>query len=98
METMKLPPVQAACVWRGIDLEANRSWEFSLSEAQKAELETALQTIQDRGLRLAEITSEHAIRGTFCDLAVKVEGALALLIEVKAVGHELRDQIGRAHV
>lgn len=60
METMKLSPVQAACVWRGIDLEADRSWEFSLSEAQKAELETALQNIQDRGLRLAEITSEHA--------------------------------------
>jgi hypothetical protein len=42
--------------------------------------------------KYAEITSEHAIRGTFCDLAVKVEGALALLIEVKAVGLELRDQ------
>jgi hypothetical protein len=26
--------------------------------------------------KYAEITSEHAIRGTFCDLAVKLDGAL----------------------
>ena len=34
--------------------------------------------------KYAEITSEHVIRGTFCDLAVKLDGTLALLIEVKA--------------
>lgn len=42
--------------------------------------------------KYAEITSEHAIRGTYCDLAVKIDGALAILIEVKAIGTELRDQ------
>jgi len=26
--------------------------------------------------KYAEITSEHAIRGTFCDLAVKIDGHL----------------------
>jgi hypothetical protein len=41
--------------------------------------------------KYTEITSEHAIRGTFCDLAVKLDGALSLLIEVKAVGLELKD-------
>ena len=41
--------------------------------------------------KYAEITSEHAIRGTFCDLAVKIDSKLAFLIEVKAVGLELRD-------
>src|SRR4051812_34306163 len=41
--------------------------------------------------KYAEITSEHMIRGTFCDLAVKLDGALALLIEVKAIGLELKD-------
>jgi hypothetical protein len=41
--------------------------------------------------KYAEITSEHAIRGTYCDLAVKLEGRLALLIEVKAIGLDLRD-------
>jgi hypothetical protein len=41
--------------------------------------------------KYTEITSEHAIRGTFCDLAVKLDGALSLLIEVKAIGLELKD-------
>lgn len=42
--------------------------------------------------KYAELTSEHSIRGTFCDLAVKIENKLALLIEVKAIGTELREQ------
>lgn len=33
-----------------------------------------------------ELTSEHQIKGTFCDLAVKIDGKLRLLIEVKAAG------------
>ncbi len=42
--------------------------------------------------KYAEITSEHMIRGTFCDLAVKLDGTLAFLIEVKAIGLELKEQ------
>lgn len=42
--------------------------------------------------KYAEITSEHMIRGTFCDLAIKLDGALAFLLEVKAIGLELKDQ------
>ncbi len=42
--------------------------------------------------KYTEITSEHMIRGTFCDLAVKLDGALAFLIEVKAIGLELKEQ------
>src|SRR5690242_10707770 len=41
--------------------------------------------------KYAEITSEHAIRGTYCDLAIKIDGRLALLIEVKAIGLGLKD-------
>jgi len=41
--------------------------------------------------KYSELTSEHAIRGTFCDLAIKVDGALQALIEVKAIGLELKD-------
>lgn len=33
-----------------------------------------------------ELTSEHQIKGTFCDLAIKIDGKLRLLIEVKAAG------------
>lgn len=42
--------------------------------------------------KYSEITSEHMIRGTFCDLAVKISGNLAFLLEVKAIGSELKDQ------
>lgn len=39
-----------------------------------------------------EITSEHAIKKTFCDLAIKIDGTTRLLIEVKAAGLQLKDQ------
>lgn len=38
-----------------------------------------------------ELTSEQQIRGTYCDLAVKIEGKIRYLIEVKAAGIELND-------
>lgn len=38
-----------------------------------------------------EITSEKAIRGTFCDIAVKLDGKIKYLIEVKAVGIDLKE-------
>jgi len=41
--------------------------------------------------KYAEITSEHLIRGTFCDLALKLDGELRLLIEAKAIGLELKE-------
>jgi predicted type IV restriction endonuclease len=42
--------------------------------------------------KYSEITSEHMIRGTFCDLAIKLDGKLSFLLEVKAIGTELKDQ------
>ena len=42
--------------------------------------------------KFVEITSEHAIRGTYCDLALKIDGSLEMLIEVKAIGLELKEQ------
>jgi hypothetical protein len=41
--------------------------------------------------KYTEITAEHQIKGTFCDLALKVDGKLTLLIEVKAIGSELKE-------
>jgi hypothetical protein len=41
--------------------------------------------------KYTEITSEHAIKGTFCDLAVKIDGTVKYLIEVKAIGLDLKD-------
>lgn len=39
-----------------------------------------------------EITSEFAIRGTFCDLAIRLENKVSLLIEAKAIGLDLKEQ------
>ena len=41
--------------------------------------------------KFTEITSEYEIRSTYCDLAIKVEGDVKYLIEVKAIGLDLRE-------
>ena len=41
--------------------------------------------------KYSEITRELCIRGTFCDLATRVDGKFQLLIEVKAIGLDLKD-------
>jgi len=38
-----------------------------------------------------ELTSEHQIKATYCDLAVKIAGKLRLLVEVKSAGSSLAD-------
>jgi hypothetical protein len=42
--------------------------------------------------KYSEITSEFSIRGTYCDLAIKLDNKLATLIEAKAIGLELKEQ------
>jgi hypothetical protein len=42
--------------------------------------------------KYTELTGEYAIRGTYCDLAVKFENKLAILCEVKAIGMALDDR------
>lgn len=41
--------------------------------------------------KYSEITSEYAIRNSYVDLAIKIGGKLQLLIEVKAIGLDLKD-------
>jgi predicted type IV restriction endonuclease len=41
--------------------------------------------------KYTELTSEQAIRGTFCDLAIKLDGNIKFLIEVKAIGLNLKE-------
>ena len=41
--------------------------------------------------KFKEITSEFAIRSTFCDLATKIDDKLQTLIEVKPIGSPLKD-------
>ncbi len=42
--------------------------------------------------KFSNLTSEYAIRKTFCDLAIKVNNKIPLLIECKAVGINLKDE------
>jgi len=41
--------------------------------------------------KYADITTEVAIRGTFCDLALKIDGKLRILVEAKAIGIDLKE-------
>jgi len=41
--------------------------------------------------KYTELTSEYSIRGTYCDLAIKIENKVVSLIEIKAVGIELKE-------
>lgn len=42
--------------------------------------------------KYSEITSELVIKGTYCDLATKIDGKVELLFEVKAIGLDLKEQ------
>jgi hypothetical protein len=42
--------------------------------------------------KYSELTSELAIRGTYCDLAIKLDGKARLLLEVKAIGLTLTER------
>jgi predicted type IV restriction endonuclease len=41
--------------------------------------------------KYTDITTEYSIKGTYCDLALKVDGKLSVLLEAKAVGIDLKD-------
>lgn len=41
--------------------------------------------------KYSEITSEQAVKKTWCDLAIKIDGKLNFIIEVKAAGLDLKD-------
>ncbi len=42
--------------------------------------------------KYTELTREAVIKGTFCDLAVRLDGKMVMLIEVKAIGTHLDDK------
>ncbi|MCY4443384.1 MAG: type I restriction enzyme HsdR N-terminal domain-containing protein [Proteobacteria bacterium] len=48
--------------------------------------------------RYNEITAEYKIRSTYCDLAIKMNGNIQFLIEVKAIGIDLKSHHARQAV
>lgn len=41
--------------------------------------------------KYTDITTELSIRGTYCDLALKIENKISVLLEAKAIGTELKE-------
>ncbi|MSP68448.1 MAG: hypothetical protein EXQ96_10265 [Alphaproteobacteria bacterium] len=58
--------------WQGADLAADRSWEFTLLEAHRAELAAALRLVKDRGLALGDIDRAAFPLPTLAPLLAKV--------------------------
>lgn len=44
------------------------------------------------GWDFLDLTSEYKIKNTFCDLAIRLDGEIMLLIEVKAIGLNLKEE------
>lgn len=53
---MRMEPVSDASVWTGADLEADRSWEYVLSDAHRAEIEGALALVKAKGFGIPAVT------------------------------------------
>ena len=47
------------------------------------------------GWDFLDLTSEYKIKSTYCDLAIKYQGDIHLLIEVKAIGLNLKEEHSR---
>ena len=41
--------------------------------------------------KYSELTSEHGIKNTYCDIAIQIGGAVKLLLEAKAIGLDLKE-------
>jgi len=48
--------------------------------------------------RYSEVTTELDVKGTYCDIAIRVDNDLRFIIEVKAIGHDLKDKYVRQAV
>lgn len=57
--TIDLAPVRDASAWRAADVEADRSREVPLDDADRAEIAAALDGVRRAGLALAAITADR---------------------------------------
>ncbi|NKB59327.1 MAG: hypothetical protein GKS00_23640 [Alphaproteobacteria bacterium] len=73
---MRTEPVTDASVWTGAELEADRSWEYVLTDAHCAELEAALRGVKERGLALPAVTKEAFPLSSLGPVAANIAGDL----------------------
>lgn len=57
MGELAMEPVTDASVWRGSDFETDRSWEYFLDGDHLREIEDALGSVKERGLKLVDISA-----------------------------------------
>lgn len=65
--TIQMKPINDASVWTGDDLAQNRTWEYTLTPSQLADLDSALQQVNSQGLSLVEISRENFPLPTLSD-------------------------------
>ena len=93
--TPVMEPVTEPSAWSGADLERDRSWEYTLTARQQAEVEAALCQVQERGLQLAEITRDTfplpGVADTLCAILRQLRAGrgVALLHGIPTAGHHL---------
>ena len=64
MTVMRMEPIADTSVWTGAELEADRSWEYVLTDAHRAEPGDALASVKEQGLALRAITRAAFWRGS----------------------------------
>ncbi len=55
---MRREPVTDASVWTGAELDADRSWEYVLNDAHRAELDAALGAVKTQGLGIPAVSKD----------------------------------------
>ena len=66
-----------------------------IRDVSEADTVTLIKDVMSDALgydKYVDLTGEFAIRGTFCDLAVKLDGKVSIIIEVKAIGITLDEK------
>jgi hypothetical protein len=94
---MRTEPVTDASVWTGAELEADRSWEYVLTDAHRAELDAALAAVKEKDLTLMGVTkSAFPLPSLGQDLArvakdLKAGRGFALLRRFPVEGYDYSD-------
>ena len=69
----------------------NKAYDKDINEADTVTIVSDMLSDVFGFDRYDEITSEYAIRGTYCDLAVKIDEEVKYLVEVKSICTDLKE-------
>jgi hypothetical protein len=78
MNNSAMTPVTDASAWLGSEMEADRSWQYSLERGHVTELEQALASVKERGMQMAEIGPADFPLPTLSGMLGRIGGDLRL--------------------